>query len=117
MESVLPSYTPSPPSPSYTPSPPSPSYSTELLPGEQTVEETRRTGSQYQNTGVFRRITDNITLVLRDQRPGSITPVYGRNGLIRGHISLRSSEGLTDVTLKVWVTPFSPVFVFSYFLE
>ncbi|KAJ8597652.1 hypothetical protein M405DRAFT_723676 [Rhizopogon salebrosus TDB-379] len=100
MESVLPSYTPSPPSPSYTPSSPSPSYSTELLPEEQTVEATRRAGSQYQNTGVFRRIADNITLVLRDQRPGSITPVYGRNGPIRGHISLRSSEGLTDVSLK-----------------
>ncbi|KAG0703757.1 hypothetical protein DFH29DRAFT_415772 [Suillus ampliporus] len=88
--------------PSYTPSPPSPSYSTELLPGEQTVEETRRrAGLQTQNTGVFRRITDNITLVLRDQKPGSIKPVYGRNGLVRGHISLQSSEGLAEVTLKL----------------
>ncbi|KAG1818490.1 uncharacterized protein BJ212DRAFT_1269010 [Suillus subaureus] len=101
MESIPPSYTPSPPSPSYSPSPPSPSYSTQLLPGEQTVEETRRQALQTQNTGVFRRITDNITLVLRDQRPGSIKPVYGRNGLVRGHISLRSSEGLTEVTLKL----------------
>ncbi|KAG1742309.1 uncharacterized protein EDB91DRAFT_306284 [Suillus paluster] len=88
--------------PLYTPSPPSPSYSTELLPGEKTVEETRRrAGLQTQNTGVFRRITDNITLVLRDQQPGSIKPVYGRNALVRGHISLRSSEGLTEVTLKL----------------
>ncbi|KAG2344490.1 hypothetical protein BDR05DRAFT_882239 [Suillus weaverae] len=87
--------------PLYTPSPPSPSYSTELLPGEQTVEETRRRALQTQNTGVFRRITDNITLVLRDQQPGSITPVYGKNGLVRGHISLRSSEGLAEVTLKL----------------
>ena len=87
--------------PSYSPSPPSPSYSTQLLPGEQTVEETRLAGSQTQNTGVFRRITDSITLVLRDQQPGGIQPVYGRNGLIRGHISLRSTEALTDVTLKV----------------
>lgn len=87
--------------PTYTPSPPSPSYSTELLPGEQTVEETQRRTALTQNTGVFRRITDNITLVLRDQRPGNTTPVYGRNGLVRGHISLRSSEGLTEVTLKL----------------
>ncbi|KAG1748564.1 hypothetical protein EDB19DRAFT_1893674 [Suillus lakei] len=87
--------------PSYTPSPPSPSYSTMLLPGEQTVEETQRRALQTQNTGVFRRITDNITLVLRDQRPGNITPVYGRHGLVRGHISLRGSEGLTEVTLKL----------------
>ncbi|KAG2155768.1 uncharacterized protein EDB93DRAFT_1201406 [Suillus bovinus] len=101
MESIPPSYTPSPPSPSYSPSPPSPSYSTELLPGEQTVEGTRRLSLQAQNTGVFRRITDNITLVLRDQQPGSITPVYGRHGLVRGHISLRSTEGLTEVTLKL----------------
>lgn len=101
MEAIPPSYTPSPPSPSYSPSPPSPSYSTVLLPGEQTVEETRRQALQTQNTGVFRRITDSITLVLRDQRPGSITPVYGRNGLVRGHISLRSSEGLAEVTLKL----------------
>jgi len=101
MESIPPSYYPSRPSPSYSPSPPSPSYSTVLLPGEQTVEETRRAGLQTNNTGVFRRITDNITLVLRDQRPGSIKPVYGRNALIQGHISLRSSEGLVDVTLKV----------------
>ncbi|KAG2125549.1 hypothetical protein BD769DRAFT_826323 [Suillus cothurnatus] len=101
MESIPPSYTPSPPSPSYTPSPPSPSYSTQLLPGEQTIEETRRLALHTQNNGVFRRITDNITLVLRDQRPGSITPVYGRNGVIRGHISLRSSEGLVEVTLKL----------------
>ncbi|KAG2066324.1 hypothetical protein BDR04DRAFT_1170145 [Suillus decipiens] len=100
MESIPPSYTPSPPSPSYTPSPPSPSYSTALLPGEQTVEETRRLGLPVQN-GVFRRITDNITLVLRDQLPGGITPVYGRNGLVRGHVSLRSSEGLVEVSLKL----------------
>ncbi|OJA17761.1 hypothetical protein AZE42_04867 [Rhizopogon vesiculosus] len=100
MESIPPSYSPSA-SPSYTPSPPSPSYSTALLPGEQTVEETRWTGSQTHNIGVFRRITDNITLVLRDQQPGSIKPSYGRNALIRGHISLRSSEGLTDVTLML----------------
>lgn len=66
------------------------------------MEETRRAGLQT-HTGVFRRITDDITLVLRDQQPGSIKPVYGRNGLIRGHISLRSSVGLTDVTLKVWL--------------
>ncbi|KAG1836228.1 hypothetical protein C8R48DRAFT_306526 [Suillus tomentosus] len=101
MESIPPSYAPSPPSPSYSPSPPSPSYSTQLLPGEQTVEETRRQSPQALNTGVFRRITDSTTLVLRDQQPGSITPVYGRNGLVRGHISLRSSEGLIEVTLKL----------------
>ncbi|KAG1901322.1 uncharacterized protein F5891DRAFT_1028872 [Suillus fuscotomentosus] len=101
MESIPPSYAPSPPSPSYSPSPPSPSYSTQLLPGEQTVEETRRQSPQALNTGVFRRITDSTTLVLRDQQPGSITPVYGRNGLVRGHISLRSSEGLVEVTLKL----------------
>lgn len=76
------------------------------LPGEQTVEETRRLALQTQNTGVFRRITDNITLLLRDQQPGSIVPVYGRNGFVRGHISLRSSEGLVEVTLKVGVTSF-----------
>lgn len=101
MESIPPSYTFSPPSPSYSPSPPSPSYSTELLPGEQTVEETRRLTQQTQNTGVFRRITDNITLLLRDQRPGSTIPVYGRNGFVRGQISLRSSEGLVEVALKL----------------
>ncbi|KAG1825009.1 hypothetical protein EV424DRAFT_1471870 [Suillus variegatus] len=88
--SIPPSYAPSPPSPSYSPSPPSPSYSTQLLPGEQTVEETRRRSPQALNTGVFRRITDSTTLVLIDQQPGSITPVYGRNGLVRGHISLRT---------------------------
>ncbi|KAG2101079.1 uncharacterized protein F5147DRAFT_318831 [Suillus discolor] len=87
--------------PSYTPSPPSPSYSTQLLPGEQTVEETRRRSLQTQNIGVFRRITDSITLVLKDQPLGSITPVYGRNGRVRGHIFLRSSEGLVEVTLKL----------------
>ncbi|KAG1825014.1 hypothetical protein EV424DRAFT_1471874 [Suillus variegatus] len=87
--------------PSYTPSPPSPSYSTQLLPGEQTVEETRRRSLQTHNTGVFRRITDSSTLVLKDQPLGSITPVYRRNGLVRGHISLRSSEGLVEVTLKL----------------
>ncbi|KAG2057681.1 hypothetical protein BDR06DRAFT_877336 [Suillus hirtellus] len=87
--------------PSYTPSTPSPSYSTQLLPGEQTVEETQRRSLQLHNTGVFRRITDSITLVLKDQPLGSITPVYGRSGLVRGHISLRSSEGLVEVTLKL----------------
>ncbi|KAG2155774.1 uncharacterized protein EDB93DRAFT_1247421 [Suillus bovinus] len=101
--------------PSYTPSLPTPSYSTELLPGEQTVEETRRWALRQARNGVFRRITDNITLVLRDQQLGSITPVYGKNGRVEGHISLRSSGGLTEVTLKVEVESFLKVAVLSYF--
>ncbi|KAH7927815.1 hypothetical protein BV22DRAFT_1118028 [Leucogyrophana mollusca] len=86
--------------PLYTPSPPSPSYSTELLPGEVTVVESRRTSSQPR-TGVFRRITDNVTLALRDQLPGNVQPSYGRNGLMRGQLTLRGSEDLVSVSLKL----------------
>ncbi|KIJ62554.1 hypothetical protein HYDPIDRAFT_93958 [Hydnomerulius pinastri MD-312] len=86
--------------PPYTPSPPSPSYSTELLPGERTVEQARRALSQPP-TGVYRRITENLSIVLRDQRPGSIHPIYGRGAVVRGDLMLRNTDDLTSVTLKL----------------
>ncbi|KAH7909825.1 hypothetical protein BJ138DRAFT_184077 [Hygrophoropsis aurantiaca] len=86
--------------PSYTPSPPSPFYSTELLPGETTIVESRRARSEPR-VGTFRRITDTITLLLRDQYPGSIEPSYGRNGLIRGQLTLRSSNDVAHISLKL----------------
>jgi hypothetical protein len=89
--------------PPYTPSPPSPHYSSELLPGEQTVEFTRRASSRPP-TGVYRRITDYLTIVLRDQYPGSVCPIYGRGGFIQGDVILGSNtSGLTSVILKVRV--------------
>jgi hypothetical protein len=87
--------------PPYTPSPPSPHYSSELLPGEQTVEFTRRASSRPP-TGVYRRITDYLTIVLRDQYPGSVCPIYGRGGFIQGDVILGSNtSGLTSVILKL----------------
>ncbi|KAF8843375.1 hypothetical protein BDN67DRAFT_897307 [Paxillus ammoniavirescens] len=86
--------------PPYTPSPPSPSYSTDLLPGEQIIEHARRASSQPL-TGVCRRITDTITVVLRDQRPGCIHPTYDRGGVVRGDLILKSTDDLTSVTLKL----------------
>lgn len=89
--------------PPYTPSPPSPHYSNELLPGEKTVEFTRR-ASPRTPTGVYRRITDLLTIVLRDQRPGSVYPIYGRNGVIQGDVTLNlNTSDLTSVILKVRV--------------
>ncbi|KAH7927814.1 hypothetical protein BV22DRAFT_1060343 [Leucogyrophana mollusca] len=85
--------------PSYTPSPPSPSYSTKPLPGELTVVESRRVTAQPR-TGVFRRITDDVTLVLKDQLPGSVQPSYGREGSVRGHLTLRGSEEIRSVSLR-----------------
>ena len=86
--------------PPYTPSPPSPRYSSELLPGEQTVEFTRRASSRPP-TGVYRRITDHLTIVLRDQHPGKVCPMYGRGGFIQGDVILSNACGLTSVKLKV----------------
>ncbi|KAF9220884.1 hypothetical protein BS17DRAFT_287879 [Gyrodon lividus] len=86
--------------PPYTPSLPSPSYSTELLPGERTVEHTRRASSQPP-TGIYRRITDTLTISLKDQRPGSIHPIYGRGGVVRGDLILRTTNDLRSVTLKL----------------
>ncbi|EGN98524.1 hypothetical protein SERLA73DRAFT_153556 [Serpula lacrymans var. lacrymans S7.3] len=84
--------------PTYTPSTPSPSYSTILLPGERTVEQTQRQAlSSY--TGSFRRITDDITLVLKDQRPGSIVPAYGRNALLEGALTIEMSFYSSKTTL------------------
>ena len=90
--------------PPYTPSSPSPHYSSELLPGEQTVEFTRRSASSRPLTGVYRRITDHLSIVLRNQHPGSVCPTYGRGGFIQGDLILDSNAGsLTSVTLKVRV--------------
>ncbi|KAF8442985.1 hypothetical protein L210DRAFT_3396728 [Boletus edulis BED1] len=86
--------------PPYTPSPPSPRYSSEPLPGEQIVEFTRRASSRSP-TGVYRRITDHLTVILRDQHPGSVYPVYGRGGLIQGDVILSNTSGLTSVILKL----------------
>ncbi|KAF9220885.1 hypothetical protein BS17DRAFT_786128 [Gyrodon lividus] len=86
--------------PPYTPSLPSPSYSTELLPGERTVEHTRRASSQPP-TGIYRRITDTLTIILKDQHPGSIHPIYGRGEVIRGDLILRTTNDLTSVTFKL----------------
>ncbi|KAH0832000.1 hypothetical protein J3R83DRAFT_12903 [Lanmaoa asiatica] len=93
--------------PPYTPSTPSPRYSCGLLPGEQTVESTRRTSSRPP-TGVYRRITDRLTVVLRDQHPGSVYPIYGRSGVIQGNVILSNSDtdDLTSVILKVNVNPY-----------
>ncbi|KAF9242654.1 hypothetical protein BU15DRAFT_43937 [Melanogaster broomeanus] len=85
--------------PPYSPSPPSPSYSTELLPGERTVEHARRALSRP--VGVYRRITDNLTIILRDQHPGCIHPTYGRRAVVQGDLVLRNTDELTSVTLKL----------------
>lgn len=91
--------------PSYTPSPPSPRYSSELLPGEHTVEFTR--ASSLLPSGVYRRITDRLTIVLRDQHPGSVYPTYGQNEVIRGEVTLNMNTGdLTSVMLRVRVDPY-----------
>ncbi|KAG8215211.1 hypothetical protein J3R82DRAFT_8752 [Butyriboletus roseoflavus] len=68
--------------PPYTPSAP-PRYPSGLLPEEQTVEFTRHASSR-RPTGVYRRIKDHLTIVLRDQHPGSVYPMYGRSGVIQG---------------------------------
>ncbi|KAG8214541.1 hypothetical protein J3R82DRAFT_9602 [Butyriboletus roseoflavus] len=87
--------------PPYTPSTPSPRYSSGLLPGEQTVESTHRASSR-RPTGVYRRITDPLTIVLRDQHPGSTYPIYGRCGVIQGDVILGNvTDGLTSVILKL----------------
>jgi len=86
--------------PPYTPSSPSPHYSSELLPGEQIVEFTRRASSRPL-TGVCRRITDRLTIVLSNQLPGSVYPIYGRGGFIQGNVTLSDTSGLTSVILKV----------------
>ena len=98
--------------PLYTPSSPSPHYSSELLPGEQIIEFNRRALSRPP-TGVYRRITDHLTIVLRDQHPGSVCPIYGRGGFIQGEVILGSgTRGLTSVILKVRVDLY--IFVVSY---
>ena len=89
--------------PPYTSSAPSPRYSSGLLPGEQTVELTRH-ASSCRPTGVYRRITDHLTIVLRDQHPGSVYPMYGRSGVIQGDVILSNvADDLTSVILKVKV--------------
>jgi len=88
--------------PPYTPSSPSPHYSSEPLPGEQTVEFSRRSTSSRPPTGVYRRITDRLSIILRNQHPGSVFPTYGRGGLIQGELILDSNTGgLTSVILKL----------------
>ncbi|KIK98785.1 hypothetical protein PAXRUDRAFT_133498 [Paxillus rubicundulus Ve08.2h10] len=84
--------------PPYTPSLPSPSYSSDLLPGEQTVDYGRRPSPQHL-TGVYRRITDALTLIIRDQRPGNVHPIFDR--VVQGDLRLKSTDELTSVTLKL----------------
>ncbi|KAG9315840.1 hypothetical protein JVU11DRAFT_3489 [Chiua virens] len=88
--------------PPYTPSPPSPGYSSELLPGEQTVEFTRRVSSRPP-CGVYRRITDLLTIILREQHPDSMYPIYGRGGVIQGDVILGDTpvDNITSLTLKL----------------
>ncbi|KIJ17623.1 hypothetical protein PAXINDRAFT_129837 [Paxillus involutus ATCC 200175] len=40
-------------------------------------------------------------MILRDQRPGSVHPTYGRGGVVRGDLILKSTDDLTSVTLKL----------------
>ncbi|KAN0087513.1 hypothetical protein V8E55_006134 [Tylopilus felleus] len=110
--------------PPYTPSSPSPDYSSELLPGEQTVEFSHRTSSRPP-TGVYRRITDQATILFRAQHPGSICPTYDRGGFIQGDVILSNTDGLTSVVLKLdghfvlhdfWVPVSSPFLSVTYVL-
>ena len=85
---------------------PSPHYSKELLPGEQTIEFTRRASSRSSTgTGVYRRITDQLTIVLRDQHLDSVYPRYDRGEFIHGDVILGNTSDLTSVVLKVRACP------------
>ncbi|EIW79516.1 hypothetical protein CONPUDRAFT_154914 [Coniophora puteana RWD-64-598 SS2] len=85
--------------PQYTPSEPSPMYSSTPLHGEQRVAHNRRATSS--RTGSFRRITDKVTVVLSDQLPGRIQPVYGRGGCIQGYLAVHDIDNIIEVTIRL----------------
>ncbi|EIW74690.1 hypothetical protein CONPUDRAFT_147670 [Coniophora puteana RWD-64-598 SS2] len=86
--------------PQYTPSTPSPKYSSTPLPGEEQVATSQRVPTPTR-TGSFRRITDKVTVVLRDQLPGSVQPIYGRHGFICGYLVLHDITDLVEVSIKL----------------
>ncbi|KAH7923340.1 hypothetical protein BV22DRAFT_1106151 [Leucogyrophana mollusca] len=74
--------------PPYTPSAPSPAYS--AVPS-----------IAVRPIGAFRRITDAATVVLYEQPYGILQPVYRQNALVHGHITVKSKDFLTEVSIKL----------------
>ncbi|KIJ64596.1 hypothetical protein HYDPIDRAFT_40331 [Hydnomerulius pinastri MD-312] len=52
-------------------------------------------------SGTFHRLTETISLSLDDQHSDSAEPVYGRNGVVHGRVSIKSKEALTSVSVKL----------------
>ncbi|EIW74691.1 hypothetical protein CONPUDRAFT_140444 [Coniophora puteana RWD-64-598 SS2] len=100
--------------PDYSPSTPSPNYSSRLLQGEEVIEHSRRP-SLPSRIGSYRRITERVTVVLNDQIPGSVQPLYGRLDCIRGYLAIHDATDLVEVAIKlrgnkgVGLTPYTTV--------
>ncbi|KIM85065.1 hypothetical protein PILCRDRAFT_6051 [Piloderma croceum F 1598] len=84
--------------PSYS-SPSTPRYSSEPSVDEQTLDHTPVVG-QHAPTGTYVKSNDIFTLTLDEQVYGAVLPTYGRNGLIKGTVSLHDCAEVTTLNVK-----------------
>src|ERR1700691_879422 len=78
-----------------------PSYSSEPSFDELSLDQTPAIGRLPTPTGTYTKTDDNFTLTLIEQTCGVVLPTYGRNGLVKGTISLRECSEVVAVNIKV----------------
>ena len=78
---------------------PLPCYSSDPVCGEQSILCTPR--SRSRPSGKFVHKVGSITVLLMDQEEGATVPVYGRQSIVNGIISLGSREVVSEVRVKV----------------
>jgi len=81
-------------------SPSTPRYSSEPSVDEQTLDHTSVVG-RHAPTGTYVKSNNIFTLTLDEQVYGAVLPTYGRNGLVKGTVSLHDCAEVTTLNVKV----------------
>jgi hypothetical protein len=90
--------------PVYSPSPAVPGYSENPSPSEQRLDYIPR-NHRLSPVSSWSKSYKGITVVLHAQDESASTPVYGRGGVIRGEISLKTTKSLLLVAIQVQYCP------------
>ncbi|KAJ3988040.1 hypothetical protein F5890DRAFT_597750 [Lentinula detonsa] len=80
---------------------PPPLYSSDPTCGEQSIQLTPRARCLGRYTGTYVHKTSVATVLLLDQEEGVMAPVYGRNAVLSGVVSLTSRETVSEVKIKL----------------
>lgn len=76
-----------------------PRYSSDPTGGEQSIQLTPR--CRPRPSGTFVKKDGRVTVTLVDQQEGATIPVFGRQSLVNGFVSLSSREAVSEVKVKV----------------